>query len=76
MLPYNYVEYFKASQQDDLKFSPAATVDTSSTANTDYYYDDEEDPCEFCKRKSQKILFKDFCRNDMGRQITKKLFYL
>jgi hypothetical protein len=39
----------------------------NSNSNSDYYYDDEDDidSCEFCKRKPQKITFRDFCKNDV-----------
>ena len=39
---------------------------SSSSVTEDYYYDDqEEDSCEYCKLKSQKLTFKDFCKNDL-----------
>ena len=63
---YNYADYYKASQKDDLTFTAS---ENGASTNTDYYYDDEEDSCEFCKRKSQKILFKDFCKNDISMQL-------
>lgn len=59
--PYvNYNNYFR-NNFDDIQTSP-------KTVDNDYYYDDAEDSCEFCKRKSQKITFKEFCKNDLGKR--------
>ena len=35
-------------------------------ASSDYYYDDVEDSCEFCRQKSDRVTFKEFCKNDHG----------
>ena len=35
-------------------------------ANDDYY-DEAEDSCEFCKRKTNRFTLKDFCRFDYGK---------
>lgn len=32
--------------------------------NNDYYYDDTEDSCEYCKRKTQRVTFKEFCKSN------------
>lgn len=36
--------------------------------NDDYYYDDiDADPCQYCKTKSQRVTFREFCKNDYGK---------
>ena len=74
ILPYNYDRYFKTDGSGaDLTFSAS---ETNSNYNNDYYYDDEEDSCEFCKRKSQRITFRDFCKNEIGKLLIDSIMTL
>ena len=41
---------------------------TAKNDYNDYYYDDVEDPCEYCKTKSQRVTFREFCKNDYGKK--------
>ena len=50
----------------EIKFTPkpkSSDVELVSGTN-DYYYDDVEDSCEYCKQKSERVTFKEFCKND------------
>lgn len=53
------------------KFDSAETTSISSKINigvndgtSDYYYDDVEDSCEYCRQRSERVTFKEFCKND------------
>ncbi len=38
----------------------------NTESSDDYYYDDNEDSCEFCRRNYQRPTFREFCKNDYG----------
>jgi hypothetical protein len=53
------------------QFESAETTSVSSKVNigvgdgtSDYYYDDVEDSCEYCRQKLDRVTFKEFCKND------------
>jgi hypothetical protein len=46
------------------------SADDSQNKNDDYYYDDytdeDDDSCGYCKTKSERVTFNEFCKNDYG----------
>lgn len=65
LLGQNGNPYFNYAKYSEKSTAAAA----AENKNDDYYYDynyDTDDSCDYCKTKSERVTFKEFCKNEYG----------